>query len=390
MNKEYSKEQIQQAYSIDLLEFARSEGYNCVKQGSEYRVKGYAGLIIDAEKNCFYWHSEHKGGGIIQFCNYVMGITDFKSAMRYLVGEGEVSVSHKKFIPPKDGIVSEKKDLEMPERADNVKRVYAYLINQRGIAPDVISDMVKQKLIYQDVKGNAVFVHKDKDGKTVGGDVIGTLSDKRYKGVAPGSTGVFQYNKGTDIKSIYVFEAPIDLMSFVQMHPEINNAAFISMGGLKPQYIAEYVNDSSYTVISCVDNDKAGKAFNDRILMDKMQHSTTDEINAHQTEIDGIKYQYADITHNGTKYLAFLSDEDAQKVMKSQKLEGIVVRWTNRSNFTVNTDCKQENVKDFNELLQKKKETTEQRFVGTAEQIKQAAQTFNNQLNISQSRGYAI
>lgn len=385
----YTDEQIQQAQSIDLLEYVRSRGFNCEKQGQEYRIKGYGGLMINPNKNSFYIHSRQEGGvGAISFCEKVMGMS-FKEAMQELVGGANGVFA--KFVPQKSETISEKKELEMPKRADNVKRVYAYLINQRGISPDIITDMIRQKLIYQDTNGNAVFVHKDKDGKSVGADIIGTLSDKRYKGVAPGSDGVFQYNKGTEIKNVFVFEAPIDLMSFVQMHPEINNAAFISMGGLKTSFIDEYLNDSNCVVVSCVDNDKAGKKFNDKILMDKMQSNTYDEINVHQTEINKIEYRYADIIHKGTKYVAFLSDEDAQIVVKSQKLDGKILRWKNNSNFTVNTECKQYDVKDFNELLLKKKEADERKFICTTGQMKQCADNFNRQLNISQNRvSYAI
>ena len=58
----YTDEQISQAQNVDLLEFAQRQGFVCVKQGSEYRLKGYGGLMINPDKNSFYCHSRQEGG----------------------------------------------------------------------------------------------------------------------------------------------------------------------------------------------------------------------------------------------------------------------------------------------------------------------------------------
>lgn len=84
----------------------------------------------------------------------------------------------------------------------------------------------------------------------------------------------FVYDKGSSdkIDTVYIFEAPIDLMSFVELHPEIENAKFVALSGLKPSIIESYIN-SDLKVVSCVDNDAAGINFNNRILFQKMQES---------------------------------------------------------------------------------------------------------------------
>ncbi len=156
-----------------------------------------------------------------------------------------------------------------------------------------MNEFIKRGLIYQDNKGNAVFVHKDEHDSVHGADIRGTVTDVRYTGIASGSDAShgFEYIKGTPEK-VYIFEAAIDMMSFIELHAEENNAKFVSMGGLKPNSVIGYIN-SETPVISCVDNDEAGESFNNR--------------------------------------------------------------WKGNSNFTINRECRNAGVKDFNELLIQRK-----------------------------------
>ena len=43
-------------------------------------------------------------------------------------------------------------------------------------------------MLYQDKFGNAVFLHKNEDGKIVGAELQGTNTYKRFKGVAEGTS----------------------------------------------------------------------------------------------------------------------------------------------------------------------------------------------------------
>lgn len=355
----YTEEQINTAQNIDILEYARSKGFDCEKQGREYRLKGNGGLLVNPQTNSFYIHSKQEGGhGAISFCQKVLGM-DFKTAMQELIGtpngiyQPKYAATNPSSIKPQ-----EKRELVLPEPNDNEKRVFAYLTQQRGIDPEVIIAFIRKKLLYQDKRGNAVFVHKSQDDKIIGADILGTYSEKRYKGIAPGSDGVFKVAWGKDIDKVYVFEAPIDMMSFMQMNKIVDNALFISMGGLKPQFLSEYLNNDKYTVISCVDNDKAGKAFNDRILYDKMLQNIPKDLITEKTvdiDNDNIKYiKYVDVNVNGKNVSLFISAEDAKCAIAAGVQVSNPLKWKNNSNFIVNDECKKENVKDFNDLLKKK------------------------------------
>lgn len=345
----YSEEQIQRAVNTDIMAFAESKGFECKRQGSEYRISGYGGLVINPEKNSFYIHSRQEGGhGCINFCRKVLGM-DFKEALSELVG-GE-SIEYKPNFK-RESVIKEKIKFEQPKPASDCKRVYAYLINQRGISANLITELIRNKLLYQDMNGNAVFLHRDKDGKAIGADVQGTLSEKRYKGIVPGSDGTFTYQKGITYDKVFLFEAPIDLISYVQMHPEVTNACFVSMGGLKPNKVAEYLNNDKLKIVSCVDNDIYGKRFNNRILFEKMTSKFKDvPLEERKIDVnDDVSLLYSVIKKDDKTYSLFIDAEDMKSL---DSIEGTPMKWKNTSNFIVDTECKDNNVKDFNELLKK-------------------------------------
>lgn len=143
-----------------------------------------------------------------------------------------------------------------------MKRVFAYLCQSRKISPELVSQLAHDGLLYQDTRGNAVFVHKDDNGKIIGAEIQGTSSFQRYKGVAAGtSDSVFAVKIG-EPKKCYVFESAIDLLSFKQLanQEKINNSVLVSMAGLKPNSIKKLA-ESGMKMYSCVDNDEAGIKF---------------------------------------------------------------------------------------------------------------------------------
>lgn len=147
-----------------------------------------------------------------------------------------------------------------------MRNVFAYLCKTRGISPDIVSQLAHEKLLYQDVRGNAVFVHKNDNGETVGAEIQGTNSEKRFKGVAAGTgESVFAVKVGGHscrIEKCYVFESAIDLMSFKQLanQDKIQNSLLVSMAGLKPNSLKN-IAEKGIKIYSCVDNDEAGREF---------------------------------------------------------------------------------------------------------------------------------
>ncbi|MCL2053035.1 MAG: DUF3991 and toprim domain-containing protein [Oscillospiraceae bacterium] len=232
----YTDEQIAKAKSADLAAAFQRRGYTCEKAGKDIHVRGFGGLYVGSPtQSSYYCHSKKIGGG-----NAVVGTSS-------------------------PLIVKEKRTLEMPEKASDYRRVFAYLIQQRKISPDIIRALISQNILYQDVKGNAVFVHLDNDGNTCGAELVGTLSAKPFKGIAAGThESVFRFFKGGNPDTAYIFESTIDAMSFVQLYPELSGE-FVSMAGLK-DFAVKNLAERGMKIISCVDNDEAGRNFNGRVM----------------------------------------------------------------------------------------------------------------------------
>ena len=252
-------EQIERARNANLAEYFKASGYETEQIRNELHIKNFGGLYVNLNDNSWYCFSANKGGNNAVNClTEIIGM-DFKTAVEEL--SGKRFEQHQCETPQNN--IGVKKELELPERADNMKMVFAYLCKTRGISAEIVSQLAREKLLYQDKKGNAVFLHKDESGKIIGAEIQGTNSKKRFKGVAKGTTdSVFSFQIG-EPKKCYVFESAIDLLSFKQLanQEKIKNSVLVSMAGLKPNSIEKF-KSSGMKIYSCVDNDDAGREFN--------------------------------------------------------------------------------------------------------------------------------
>lgn len=253
-------EMIEQARGANLAEYFKSGGYEFEQRRSEVHVRGYGGLYVNEETNqwyCFSMSGKNGGKNAVNCLTDVIGL-DFKTAVSELVGYSLTRpIDHtKSYEPPK------KRELVIPERADNMRKVFAYLCQTRKIDGKIVSDLARNGLLYQDKRGNAVFVHRDENGKIVGAELQGTSSYQRFKGVAAGtSDSLFAVKIGTPDRA-YVFESAIDLLSFRQLaNPaKIQNSVLVSMAGLKPNSLKS-LSERGFKLYACVDNDEAGIKF---------------------------------------------------------------------------------------------------------------------------------
>lgn len=253
-------EMIEQARSANLAEYFKSGGYEFEQRRSEVHVRGYGGLYVNEETNqwyCFSMSGRNGGKNAVNCLTDVIGL-DFKTAVSELVGYSLTRpVYHERTVePPK------KRELVIPERADNMRKVFAYLCQTRKIDGKIVSDLARNGLLYQDKRGNAVFVHRDEGGKIIGAELQGTSSYQRFKGVASGtSDSLFAVKIGTPDRA-YVFESAIDLLSFRQLaNPaKIQNSVLVSMAGLKPSSLKS-LSERGFKLYACVDNDEAGIKF---------------------------------------------------------------------------------------------------------------------------------
>lgn len=293
MQKEEFTKLIQAAREADLLQYFQKSGYTLEKHGENYYVQEFPGLCIKADSNQWYNHYENVGrtNNSIDCLTLVCG-RNFNQAVYELTGQDITNSRSSDYpknqapqytSPPKSAQPEKKnKILQMPEHAPNMRQMFAYFCQTRKIPSEIVEELVHAKLLYQSqntvntiVNGipqtfknaNAVFVHKNENGEVIGGEIQGCNSFKRYKGIAAGTgESAFMFtpfpSKDGKPKRAYIFESAIDLMSFYTFcdKKKLTGAVFVSMAGLKPA-IPKKLESEGVQIISCVDNDDAGRKF---------------------------------------------------------------------------------------------------------------------------------
>jgi hypothetical protein len=292
MNK-YDFEQLtQSARSANLADYFLQSGYTTERYGAEVYVKEFPSLCVNQRTNKWYYHYEKIGGSNAVDCLVNVCGHDFKQAVYELTGRDINSKSSKSYpseyrpqftTPPKPAPEpKQEKQLQMPPSSANMRRVFAYFCKERKIPHEIVEELAHRKLLYQSAEKiatvvdgvpqiaqppNAVFVHRNNNGEEIGGEVQGVTSFKRYKGVVEGTgDSVFMFTPcpadDNKIKTAYLFESAIDLMSFYAFCKEekLQGVTLISMAGLKPT-VPKQLREQGVTVISCVDNDDEGRKF---------------------------------------------------------------------------------------------------------------------------------
>lgn len=264
----YSKEEIEKAQSMSLLDYVEMRGYELLRSKNQVRLKEHDSLVISNNK--WKWFSQNKGGGTLDFL-ITYENKGFIEAMKILLEEKEVTKKISKYIRPK---VVQKVIDELPEKNSNYRRVYAYLGKTRGIDYNIITDMVKKGLLYEDKEhSNCVFLGKDTNKDVKYGLKIGTTTDKKYKGELPGSDKRYniEINNSTKNSTVCLYESVIDGMSHASLlklqrknYKDIN---MISLGGVSDLKLEQYLKDNPNikTIICCLDNDDAGIKANMKI-----------------------------------------------------------------------------------------------------------------------------
>ena len=259
----FTDEQKQLANSVDLAEYLRVRGEKLERAGVEHKLIYYDSSgkhdSITIRGSKWFDHKNQTGGGAIKFMQEFYGM-DFQTAVQELLGQRVTPLSHS---PPKTIAKEEKKEFKLPEANANMHRVYAYLIKQRFIAPDIISYFAKQHTLYEDKEHhNAVFVGIDENGVPRQASKRSTNSyGNSFRITCQGSDTRYSFAHFGESKRLYVFEAPIDMMSFLTLYPkDWQKHSCIAMNGVyENAVLAALKNHSNLSeVILCVDNDEGG------------------------------------------------------------------------------------------------------------------------------------
>lgn len=257
----FTQEQKDRARSTDLADLLSRQGERLKRSGKEYQWRDGSNKVT-IRGNLWYHQYEEVGGDAIDFVRRFYN-KDYPEAMEYLLnGYGGTLQA----APP---VVSEIKSFELPKRNDNMRRVYAYLLNHRGISRDVLYAFAHKQMIYESLPHhNAVFVGFDTDGIPRHAHKRGSGSQSTYKGNADGSLPEYSFHWNGNSEKIFLFEAPIDMLSYISMNPyNWQNNTYAASCSVADRVLFQCLTDNPNLkeVYLCFDNDEAGQTAAKRI-----------------------------------------------------------------------------------------------------------------------------
>ena len=254
-----------------LQQFLHMRGEKLERAGREYKLIYYDGSgkhdSITINGSAWFDHKNQVGGGAIKFMRHFYGM-DFQTAMNELLGRSVSSICRS---PPKAEVKEEKpKEFKLPEKNSDMHRVYAYLIKQRFIAPEIITHFARQHTLYEDKEHhNAVFVGFDENGVPRQAHNRSTNSfGKTFRMTCEGSDTRYSFAHFGESEKLFVFEAPIDMLSYLTLYPQDwQKHSYIAMNGVYENAVLTALKNHSNLreIVLCVDNDEGGIEAVDRL-----------------------------------------------------------------------------------------------------------------------------
>ena len=287
----YTQVQIDKANAVDLEKFLREQGETLVRSGKEYRWKAHDSLTVCGNK--WFRHSQSKGGLPVDFVMEFYG-KSFPEAVQMLTGEpGEAQ-------PEADPAPSPA--FRLPLRNVTNANILNYLTQERKLSPSLVNFFIAAGDIYEDAAHhNVVFVGRDADGHPRYASSRGIR--EKFRQDAAGAEKAFGFaHRGTD-KQLLVFEAPIDLLSFIELFPKNwQQHNYLSLGGVSGKALRQFLSERPDVerVFLCLDADKAGEdackrlaaLLPDTVSATRIQPSMKDwnEVLVHRAEIPNRNY----------------------------------------------------------------------------------------------------
>lgn len=270
MANEYWHEKVRAARSYPIERIIEEQGFTVKPINSKVlTVEEHDSIRIFLNTNSYYRYSTEKGGTAIDFLINECGMNR-KEAIEHLAASVGIENPVKTVDKTKDYDNSQTKPQDkpaafvLPKKAENNKRVYAYLAS-RGLSGKLIHNFINKGLLYESAeKHNCVFVGYDDSGKPARGIQRGTYSyGKPFKGDVEGSNCDYAvvYSEAEKPVVLYVFEAPIDMMSYIELFGINSKAAYLAMGSTtKRDSLKHYIEQHPQILQICVrlDDDKAG------------------------------------------------------------------------------------------------------------------------------------
>ena len=317
----YTQAQIDKANAVDLENFLRAQGETLVRSGKEYRWKAHDSLTVCGNK--WFRHSQSKGGLPVDFVMEFYG-KSFPEAVQMLTGEpGEAQ-------PEADPAPSPA--FRLPLRNVTNANILNYLTQERKLSPSLVNFFIAAGDIYEDAAHhNVVFVGRDADGHPRYASSRGI--NEKFRQDAAGAEKAFGFaHRGTD-KQLLVFEAPIDLLSFIELFPKNwQQHNYLSLGGVSGKALQQFLSERPDVerVFLCLDADKAGEdackrlaaLLPDSVSVTRIQPCMKDwnDVLVHRAEIPNCNYFKSIVLKEPSK-------PETVKIIRMSDVELTPVEW---------------------------------------------------------------
>ena len=240
-----------QAKSLDILEVARSLGMEMKRKSHrEYYWAEHDSFKIDTVKNTWHWYSQNLFGDTINLVQQMQNVS-YKEAMVFLETGS---------FPEAKPVEEERKPFNYTLAPYEQPFVEArtYLKEIRGLSDDTIDFFIEKGVLAQAkrkdkdgvIEDVLVFKYLDSNQQLVGASLQGLVPDQeRHPGKGYLKQIMYQSEaiSGLNVsigspKRLIVTEAPIDLMSYYELHKdELNDVRLVEMEGLKEGVLSHYV-----------------------------------------------------------------------------------------------------------------------------------------------------
>ncbi len=287
----FTDEQKQKANSVNLVDFLEKQGEKLLRSGREKRLASDRSITVRG--NRWYDHETREGGLAIDFLQNFYGLSFPDAVTKLLDEQGEI-IYRTADVKEQE----ERKPFVLPQKHSDMRRVFAYMIKQRCIDRDIISFFAKNKMLYESCElskdktkeyHNAVFVGFDENGTPRHAHKQGIYTKgKKFKGNIESSDPCYSFNYIGKSNKLYIFEAPIDMLSFITMYQrDWQQDSYVSLCGVSEQAMLKMleINPRLNHAILCLDHDKAGIETSEKFY---------DILTAKKIRCDKFKPQYKD------------------------------------------------------------------------------------------------
>ena len=277
----FSEDDLYRANNADLVSYLGGCGGHVKRVGSTYQYIYTDGSgthdSVTIHGGKWYDHKNQRGGYAVKFLREFLGFS-FQDAVVELLG-GHCSAQT--VCSPKAAPKPVVKPFELPEANSDMRRVFAYLTKQRFIDPQIISHFAHEHKIFEDSKyHNAVFVGMDENGAPKQASLRSTISfGKTFRLTVAGSDTNYSFSHFGSDEKLFVFEAPIDMLSFITLYQkDWKDHSYIAMNGVYESAVLKVLESHAdlQSVYLCTDNDEGGIDAAERLRDILHEHGYTD------------------------------------------------------------------------------------------------------------------